>query len=289
MNSKKKKIIVGLSGGVDSAVTALLLKEAGHEITGVFMQNWMNDFNDPYCTSEQDLSDAKAVCQFLDIPFRVVNFAENYWNRVFQHCLDEFAKGRTPNPDIGCNREIKFKVFLDYALAEGADYLATGHYASVVEKDNQYCLMKARDLNKDQTYFLYTLHQDALKHVFFPLAHYLKPEVRALAKAKGLPNYNKKDSTGICFIGERRFKDFLSEYLLAQPGPIETLAGEVLGQHSGLMFYTLGQRKGLGLGGRAQGLEEPWYVIGKDVTRRALIVGQGEHHPHLYAQSLRLN
>ena len=241
----KKKIIVGMSGGVDSTVAALLLQQQGHIVSGVFMQNWEAAADDPYCTAEQDLSDAKAACELLNIPFTVINFSEAYWNNVFQYCLDEFHAGRTPNPDIWCNKEIKFKCFLDYALDQAADLLATGHYAKVERRQGYYHLLKAKDTTKDQSYFLYTLGQHELSHTIFPLAELTKPEVRALAKAAGFINSEKKDSTGICFIGERNFKEFLQEFILAQPGAIHTTDGVQVGTHDGLMFYTLGQRKGL--------------------------------------------
>lgn len=283
---KKQKIIVGMSGGVDSTVAAWLLQQQGHDVSGVFMQNWEAAKDDPYCTAEQDLTDAKAACDLLNIPFAVINFSKDYWNTVFQYCLDEFHAGRTPNPDIWCNKEIKFKCFLDYALAQGADKLATGHYAKVIYDGQQYQLHKALDHNKDQSYFLYTLGQHELAHAIFPLAELTKPEVRELAKQKGFINCNKKDSTGICFIGERNFKEFLQEFILAQPGEIHTVDGEVVGKHDGLMFYTLGQRKGLHIGGLSDYSEQAWYVVDKDLTHNRLIVGQGHDHPRLFTQTL---
>ncbi len=284
MNSHKK-IIVGLSGGVDSAVSALLLKEAGYDVTGVFMQNWETRNDDPYCLAEQDLTDAERVCQHLGIPFQVVNFSKEYWNRVFQFCLDEFAAGRTPNPDIGCNKEIKFKVFLEFALSLNAK-LATGHYAQIQSTHQGYALHKGQDANKDQSYFLYTLSQKALAHSVFPVGHLQKAQVRALAQAAGLPNYAKKDSTGICFVGERRFKHFLSEFFLAQPGLIQDESGKTVGQHDGLMFYTLGQRQGLNIGGKKNTLPKPWYVIAKNLKENILVVGQGHDHARLYTKWL---
>lgn len=281
-----KKIAVGLSGGVDSAVAALLLKEQGYDLFGIFMQNWESDTNDPYCTAEKDMQDAKAVCAALDIPFHAVNFAQEYWDRVFQYCLDELAKGRTPNPDIWCNREIKFNVFLKYALALGADCIATGHYACIIKKGNQYQLYKGKDPAKDQSYFLYALNQFALKHACFPLGELEKSTVRELAKGAGFKNAEKKDSTGICFIGERKFKSFLQEFMLSQPGIIETFEGERIGEHEGLMFYTLGQRQGLNIGGVKGKKDAPWYVLKKDVKRNVLVVGQGERHSALYAKQL---
>jgi tRNA-uridine 2-sulfurtransferase len=282
---KKKKIVVGLSGGVDSAVSALLLKQQGFEVIGTFMQNWETDNDDPYCHAQQDLSDARAVCDLLNIPFHVVNFSKEYWDRVFQHCLDEFAAGRTPNPDIWCNQEIKFKVFLHHALTLG-DCLATGHYAQMQSDANQIQLLKGADPNKDQSYFLYTLGQHELRHSLFPIGHLPKPRVREIAKTAGLLNHSKKDSTGICFIGERRFKHFLSEFLLAKPGLMQTPEGKVIGQHEGLMFYTLGQRQGLQIGGQKNGQSAPWYVVGKDIAQNILIVAQGHDHPLLYSSRL---
>jgi tRNA-specific 2-thiouridylase len=245
----KKKVVVGLSGGVDSSVTALLLKQEGYEVIAVYMQNWEVENEDPYCTAEQDLTDAKAVCDHLGIAFQVINFAKEYWKFVFEHCLNEFSAGRTPNPDIYCNQEIKFKYFLHYALALGADYLATGHYARIEMSKGEYLLAKGVDANKDQSYFLYTLGQAQLARCLFPLGHYHKTEVRKIAASANLPTKNKKDSTGICFIGERKFKDFLNNFMLGKPGPINTDSGETIGQHDGLMFYTIGQRKGLKIGG----------------------------------------
>lgn len=283
---KKNKVIVGLSGGVDSAVSALLLKQQGYDVTGVFMQNWETGNDDPFCSAQQDLSDARAVCDILQIPFLTVNFSKQYWNNVFQHCLNEFSLGRTPNPDIGCNKEIKFKVFLEHALQLGADYIATGHYVRSQKINDQYEILKAFDNNKDQSYFLYTLGQGALSRTLFPVGEMPKPKVREIAKQAGLYNYNKKDSTGICFIGERKFKDFLSEFLLTKPGPIETTEGKVLGKHDGLMYYTIGQRKGLNMGGKKDAKQAPWYVIDKDIKRNILIISQGHDHPLLFSSSL---
>ncbi|MFT3742162.1 MAG: tRNA 2-thiouridine(34) synthase MnmA [Gammaproteobacteria bacterium] len=276
--------MVGLSGGVDSAVAALLLKQQGHDVTGVFMQNWQE--GDPLCPADQDLRDAQAVCQQLDIPFQTIQFVQEYWDKVFQYFLDEYAAGRTPNPDILCNREIKFKAFLQYALAQGADYIATGHYARISETEHSFQLLKGLDANKDQSYFLYTLQQPALSKSLFPLGHLEKNAVRQLAAEAGFKNHAKKDSTGICFIGERKFREFLGEYLLARPGSIETETGRVIGEHRGLMFYTLGQRQGLGIGGQREALTTPWYVIAKDLSRNVLVVGQGHDHPRLLSRSL---
>ena len=283
------RVIVGLSGGVDSAVAALLLQQQGYQVEGLFMQNWIEDRASVFCTSDQDLQDARAVCQRLNIPLHTTCFAEEYWQHVFQHFLAEYAVGRTPNPDILCNKEIKFKAFLHYALSLGASYIATGHYAGKRLQDNNYQLLKAHDLNKDQSYFLYTLQQSQLAHVLFPLAAHSKPQVRALAQHAGFVNYSKKDSTGICFIGERRFRDFLAEYLLDRPGNIETTAGEKIGTHRGLMFYTLGQRQGLGIGGQKKAHQAPWYVVEKDLKRQVLIVAQEHDHPKLLNAKLVCN
>jgi tRNA-uridine 2-sulfurtransferase len=286
MTSKTKHIVVGLSGGVDSSVAALLLKNASYRVTGVFMQNWQADADDPFCHAEQDLTDARTVCDKLNIPLKTINFAKEYWHKVFSYFLDELAQGRTPNPDIFCNQEIKFKAFLEYALTLGADYIATGHY-SVLRHDHQFTyLHKGFDANKDQSYFLHRLTQPQLTRSLFPLGHLAKTRVRDIAREAGFINSNKKDSTGICFIGERRFKDFLQEYLLAKPGPIESETGMILSEHQGLMFYTLGQRQGLGIGGKQNYPEAPWYVLDKDLARNTLVVGQNHNHPLLFKGQL---
>lgn len=287
--SKSKHIVVGVSGGVDSAVSAWRLMQAGHQVTGIFMQNWDPGNQDPHCTAEQDLSDARAVCDQIGIPFHVVSFADTYWHDVFQTCLDQWNAGNTPNPDVLCNQKIKFKAFLEHALALGADQLATGHYAKIRVEQGVYQLCKPVDTAKDQTYFLHTLGQHALAHSCFPLAELTKPEVRAIAAELGLVNHAKKDSTGLCFVGERKFKPFIQEYLLSQPGPMRTPEGDELGQHDGLMFYTLGQRKGLNIGGQRAHSEEAWYVLDKDIKNNVLIVGQGHNHPLLFKQRLVCN
>lgn len=286
MMNSQYKVIVGLSGGVDSAVSAYLLKQQGYQVQAVFMQNWLADQNDPYCTSERDLCDARRVCDWLGIGFSVVNFSQQYWDRVFQRCLDEFSQGRTPNPDIWCNSEIKFKCFLAYAEALQADFIATGHYVRKKIHQGAYQLLRGSDPNKDQSYFLYTLNQHQLAKSLFPVGELTKPQVRQMAEQIGLPVYAKKDSTGICFIGERNFSEFLGEYLLGKPGPIKTATGELLGEHHGLMFYTLGQRKGLLIGGKQGHGEAAWYVAKKDLTTNTLYVVQDPKHPWLWDSAL---
>lgn len=282
----QSRVIVGLSGGVDSAVAALLLKQQGYAVEGLFMDNWEDGEEQTYCTAAQDYQDARQVCEQLGIPLHKVNFATEYRERVFRLFLDEYAAGRTPNPDVLCNREIKFKAFLDYALRLGADWIATGHYARLVRDGEQVKLLKARDVSKDQSYFLHAVSRPALAHALFPLGELPKTEVRARARAAGFDNHAKPDSTGICFIGERRFEKFLSRYLPAQPGEIETPDGKIVGQHQGLMYYTLGQRQGLGIGGRRSSAATPWYVATKDLIRNVLVVVQGHDHPLLQQRSL---
>jgi tRNA-specific 2-thiouridylase len=274
------RVVVGLSGGVDSAVAALLLRREGHEVLGVFMKNWEEQDEQGVCAAERDAADARAVCDCLDIPFYAVNFARTYWDRVFSYCLAEFGKARTPNPDVLCNREIKFRAFLDFAMAQGADALATGHFCRTDEAGR---LLRGADAQKDQSYFLYMLRQEQLLRTRFPVGEMAKAEVRALAREAGLPVAEKKDSTGICFIGERNFKRFLQGFLPAQPGEIRARTGEVLGRHDGLMYYTLGQRRGLGIGGRGDGRR--WFVVEKDLGENRLVVDQGEDSPLLYAAS----
>ena len=275
-------IIVGLSGGVDSSVSALLLKQQGHTVEGLFMKNWEEDDTDTYCAAETDLKDAQAVCHTLDIKLHTVNFSSEYWDNVFVYFLQEYKAGRTPNPDILCNREIKFKLCLDYAKKLGADFFATGHYA----QNNHNQLYKSQDPTKDQTYFIYTLTQNLLSQIVFPIGHLLKSDVRQLAQKAGLMIHDKKDSTGICFIGERRFKTFLQHYLPAQPGLIKSTDGKIMGEHDGLMYYTRGQRQGIKIGGQRNSTGEPWYVIDKDLEHNNLIIGQGHEHPRLYTHKL---
>jgi len=281
-----EQIIVGMSGGVDSSVTALLLLEQGYRVQGLFMKNWEEDDDADYCAAAQDLADARAVCDRLGIPLHSVNFASEYWDRVFQHFLDEYSAGRTPNPDILCNREIKFHAFLDHARSLGADRIATGHYARTRIRHGQTQLLRGLDASKDQSYFLHALDESQLEHALFPLGELTKQRVRELARAHGLSIHDKKDSTGVCFIGERRFDTFLQRYLPARMGPIRSVGGETLGQHNGLMYYTMGQRKGLGIGGLQHADETPWYVVDKDLDNNVLIVAQGKDHPRLYHDTL---
>jgi tRNA-uridine 2-sulfurtransferase len=282
-----KHIIVGMSGGVDSSVTALLLQEQGHQVTGLFMKNWEEDDGTEYCTAMQDLADAQQVCDQLGIELKTVNFANEYWDEVFEVFLSEYKAGRTPNPDILCNKYVKFKVFRNYAIQDlGADYIATGHYARVSEKDGEYVLLKGLDPDKEQSYFLYTLKQHELAQTLFPIGHLHKKEIRQLAQQAGFDNCRKKDSTGICFIGERKFKEFLQRYLPAMPGEMRSPKGQLIGKHQGLMYYTLGQRQGLGIGGVKDAPDEPWYVLDKDLENNILVVGQGHDHPLMLHNTL---
>lgn len=273
--TQKKTVVLGMSGGVDSSVCALLLKQQGYNVIGLFMHNW-EEQADGCCTAEADYNDVKRVCDKVGIPYYSVNFAKEYRERVFSYFLDEYQKGRTPNPDVLCNREIKFGPFLDYAFAMGADYVATGHYCGISHDGDVHLLLKAKDQNKDQTYFLNQLSQKQLAKVLFPLANLTKPEVRAIAEQNGLINAKKKDSTGICFIGERNFRNFLMGYLPSQPGDIVDVNGKKVGEHVGLMYYTLGQRKGLGLGGTNDGEEGRWFVAEKDLIGNKLVVSHGD-------------
>ncbi|MCC7486491.1 MAG: tRNA 2-thiouridine(34) synthase MnmA [Burkholderiales bacterium] len=282
-----KRVVVGMSGGVDSSVAALLLKEQGYRVSGLFMKNWEDDDTEEYCSSRADLVDAVAVAERLGIEIDVVNFSREYKERVFSGFLREYEAGRTPNPDVLCNAEIKFRAFLEHALALGAESIATGHYARIRERDGRFELLKAEDGTKDQSYFLYRLDQGQLARALFPLGGLYKREVREIARRAGLPVHDKKDSTGICFIGERPFREFLRRYLPERPGEIRTPGGEVVGRHHGLMYYTLGQRQGLGIGGRREGDGEPWFVAGKDLAANRLVVVQGRDHPALLRDRLR--
>ncbi|GGE49746.1 tRNA-specific 2-thiouridylase MnmA [Halopseudomonas oceani] len=280
------RVIVGMSGGVDSSVSAALLLEQGYQVEGLFMKNWDEDDGTEYCTAKEDLADAQAVSDRLGIKLHTANFAAEYWDNVFEHFLEEYKAGRTPNPDILCNREIKFKAFLDYALSLGADLIATGHYVRRAERDGQTVLLRGIDNNKDQSYFLHAVGAEQIARTLFPVGELEKPEVRRIAERYELATARKKDSTGICFIGERRFSDFLKQYLPAQPGDIETTDGTVIGRHHGLMYHTIGQRQGLGIGGLQGASDEPWYVLRKDLTNNVLVVGQGNNHPWLFSDAL---
>lgn len=282
-----KRVVVGLSGGVDSAVAAHRLLELGYEVEALFMKNWEEDDRAGYCAAAKDLADARTVAEMLGIRLHTVNFATEYWDRVFAEFLSEYNAMRTPNPDILCNREIKFAAFLDHALGLGADAIATGHYARITRDDRGSHLRLCADEEKDQTYFLHLLGQSQLASSIFPLHDLTKPQVRTIARKIGLVNAGKKDSTGICFIGERRFRDFLSQYLPRKPGPIKTAEGMTLGEHQGLAYYTIGQRQGLGVGGIASGHEAPWYVAEKDIEHNTLILVQDSHHPLLMSQGLK--
>jgi tRNA-uridine 2-sulfurtransferase len=276
-----ERIVVGMSGGVDSSVAALLLKRRGFEVVGLFMKNWEDDDDDQYCSTRQDLIDCASVAEVIGIDLEAVNFAAEYKERVFSAFLSEYSAGRTPNPDILCNAEIKFRAFLDHAVALGASRIATGHYARLRASSAGFELLKAADLSKDQSYFLHRLNQDQLAHVMFPLGELKKTEVRKIAKEAGLHNFAKRDSTGICFIGERPFREFLNRYLPKAPGPMRTPEGKIVGEHIGLYFYTIGQRKGIGIGGLKNSAGEPWYVAGKNLDKNELIVVQGHDHPLL--------
>lgn len=286
-NPADTRVIVGMSGGVDSSVSALLLLQAGYQVEGLFMKNWDEDDNTEYCTAKADLADAQAVCDKLGITLHTANFAAEYWDNVFEYFLAEYKAGRTPNPDILCNREIKFKVFLDYAKILGADLIATGHYVRRKECEGRTHLLKGLDPNKDQSYFLHAVDEPALASCLFPIGEYEKPAVRALAEQHDLVTHSKKDSTGICFIGERRFNDFLQQYLPAQPGDIVNENGAVMGQHAGLMYHTMGQRQGLGIGGTKGASSEPWYVADKNLDANTLLVVQGKNHPRLFHSRLQ--
>ena len=285
--NSSKKVIVGMSGGVDSSVSAYLLLQQGYQVEGLFMKNWEEDDNDEYCAAAEDMRDAQAVCDKLGIVLHKVNFAAEYWDNVFEYFLAEYKAGRTPNPDIMCNKEIKFKAFLEFAAeALGADYIATGHYVRRRYENGHWQLLRGLDNNKDQSYFLYTIGEEHVAQTLFPVGELEKPAVRAIAEQQDLITHDKKDSTGICFIGERKFKDFLAQYLPAQPGDIITVDGDIIGRHEGLMYHTLGQRKGLGIGGLRDGGDEPWYVVGKDLDHNRLIVAQGHDHPSLLSDGL---
>ncbi|GIN38609.1 MULTISPECIES: tRNA 2-thiouridine(34) synthase MnmA [Heyndrickxia] len=279
---KDTRVVVGMSGGVDSSVAALLLKEQGYDVIGIFMKNWDDTDEFGVCTATEDYNDVIRVCNQIGIPYYAVNFEKQYWEKVFTYFLDEYKAGRTPNPDVMCNKEIKFKAFLEHAMNLGADYLATGHYARVAFQDGEYKMLRGLDENKDQTYFLNQLTSEQLEKVLFPIGDMDKKRVREIALEANLATAKKKDSTGICFIGERNFKEFLSNYLPAQKGKMTTLSGKPMGEHDGLMYYTIGQRHGLGIGGSG----EPWFVVGKDLKENILFVEQGFDHDSLYSNSI---
>jgi tRNA-specific 2-thiouridylase len=285
--NKQGLVMVAMSGGVDSAVSALMLQDQGKSIAGMFMKNWEEDDRFGACAAAEDAADAQAVADAIGIPLHRRNFASEYWDYVFEEFLAEYRAGRTPNPDILCNREIKFKTFLEHAVLLGAEYIATGHYVRTDWKDGIHRLLRGRDPNKDQSYFLYTIGQEQLARTLFPVGGLLKPDVRYLAEQAALPVHDKKDSTGICFIGERNFREFLSEYIPPCPGEIRTIDEIVIAEHAGLMYYTLGQRQGLGIGGLRDFGDEPWYVLHKDQENNVLYAGQGHDHPWLFAQTLR--
>ena len=280
------KIIVGMSGGVDSSVAAYLLKEQGFRVEGLFMKNWEEDDDEEYCSAAVDLADAQKICAQIGIKLHTVNFSSEYWDRVFEYFLTEYKAGRTPNPDIICNKEIKFRAFLDHAINLDAEFIATGHYANCTHSNSESILSKGLDENKDQSYFLHTLNQQQLAKSLFPIGKLKKTQVRKIAQENQFDTYDKKDSTGICFIGERKFKDFLQNYIPAKHGEIRTLNEEVIGQHEGVMFYTIGQRQGLGIGGKREHSEEPWYVTEKDIRSNILYVVQGREHESLFHKKL---
>jgi tRNA-specific 2-thiouridylase len=283
-----EKIIVGMSGGVDSSVSAYLLMQQGYRVEGLFMKNWEEDDTEEYCSASVDLADAQQVCERLGIPLHTVNFSGEYWDNVFEYFLHEYRIGRTPNPDIMCNREIKFKAFLDHAQMLGANRIATGHYVRSRKRDGYFELLRGLDENKDQSYFLYALDQHQIGHALFPVGELDKSEVRQIAQQQQFDVHSKKDSTGICFIGERKFRDFLQQFIPAQPGQIVTVEGDLIGEHAGLMYYTIGQRQGLGIGGTEQGSDQPWYVIDKLLDSNRLVVGQGLEHPRLFHSHCRI-
>ena len=284
--TKNIRVTVGLSGGVDSSVTALLLQQQGYQVDALFMKNWQEYTPDGYCMWEADVEDAMQVCQILDIPMNTVDFSADYRDKVFTNFLEEYKAGRTPNPDILCNQEIKFKAFLHHARERGSTKIATGHYARILKSGDEYQLKTGIDSNKDQSYFLCRLNQQQLEYSLFPIGELEKHQVRTLARKAGFCTHNKKDSTGICFIGERPFRDFLSHYLPPQKGNIQTLEGDVIGQHEGIHYYTLGQRRGLGIGGIHGKHEKPWYIVDKDVENNILLVAQSPNHPRLLSQTL---
>lgn len=284
------KVIIGMSGGVDSSVAAWLLKQHGYQVEGVFMKNWEEDDSEGYCNVASDLADAQAVCDKLRITLHTVNFATEYWDNVFELFLAEYQAGRTPNPDIICNKEIKFKVFLQYAIEDlGADFIATGHYVRRVDICDQSWLLRSLDKNKDQSYFLYTLSHQQISKCLFPIDVLIKSDIRRIAAELDLVTANKRDSTGICFIGKRKFKDFINRYLPAHPGSIVTVDGQIVGRHQGLISYTLGQRKGIGIGGTNIGSKEPWYVVDKDLNKNWLIIAQGNKHPRIMSAGFIAN
>jgi tRNA-specific 2-thiouridylase len=287
-HSSPEKIIVGMSGGVDSSVSAYLLLEQGFEVEALFMKNWEEDDTAEYCSASEDLADAQQVCDALGIKLHTVNFSSEYWDNVFEYFLHEYRIGRTPNPDIMCNREIKFKAFLDHAQLLGAERIATGHYVRTRQRNGAVELLRGLDNNKDQSYFLYALNQHQLKHALFPVGELDKSEVRAIARRENFAVHAKKDSTGICFIGERKFRDFLQRFIPAQPGDIYSAAGKRLGEHSGLMYYTIGQRQGLGIGGTEPGHDDPWYVVAKELQHNRLIVTQGVDNELLFHSHCRI-